>query len=402
MSVSAPAAAIASHDLVSPDLPSEPHAPTLAAPIGPAPSYPAPGPARALRLATDPRPDLKSMTHAELRAFVTETLAEPAFRADQIFRWLHGRGARSFETMTDLSKGLRDKLLTSARVGGLELEDVMVAKDGTRKLLLRTGQGDRIESVLIPMEDRITQCVSSQVGCKIGCDFCFTARMPLRRHLAASEIADQVLWAQKVLADAGQGERVSNLVYMGMGEPMDNYDNVVRSLRILMDDRGQNISSRRITVSSSGVVPKLQKLGHDVPINLAISLNASNDEQRNRLIPINKVWNLEALMTTLRAYPLPPRRRITMEYVMLADVNDTKDDALRVAKLLRGLRCKVNLIPFNPWPGSIYRRPTPEAVDRFAMILMDRGYTVTVRYSKGDDIGAACGQLDGNQVAPAT
>lgn len=353
------------------------------------------------RATLDPRPDLKAMTHAELADWVASALGESRFRADQIFHWLHGRGVRSFTAMTNLSKPLRERLGEAARIGGLELEDVMVARDGTRKLLLRTAQGDRIESVLIPMEDRITQCVSSQVGCKIGCDFCFTARMPLRRNLAASEIADQVLWAQKVLDDAGQGERVANIVYMGMGEPMDNYDQVVRSLRILMDDRGQNISSRRITVSSSGVVPKLERFGHDVSVNLAISLNASHDEQRNRVIPINKVWPLDKLMATLRAYPLQPRRRITMEYVMLAGVNDTLEDAARVARLLRGLRCKVNLIPFNPWPGSKYERPTPEAVDRFGQYLVDRGYTVTVRYSKGDDIGAACGQLDGNQVAPA-
>ncbi len=349
----------------------------------------------------DTRADLKSMTHAELAVWVKAELGESAFRADQIFAWLHALYARSFDVMTNLSKPLRERLAEKARIGGLELEDVMVAKDGTRKLLLRTAQGDRIESVLIPMEDRITQCVSSQVGCKIGCDFCFTARMPLRRNLSAAEITDQLLWAQHVLDGAGQGERVSNLVYMGMGEPMDNYDNVVRSLRIIMDDRGQNISSRRITVSSSGVVPKLEKFGHDVNVNLAISLNASHDEQRTQVIPINKVWNLEKLMKTLHAYPLQPRRRITMEYVMLADFNDTQDDAIRVAKLLRGLKCKVNLIPFNPWPGSKYQRPTPQAVDRFAQALVDRGYTVTVRYSKGDDIGAACGQLDGNQVAPA-
>lgn len=344
--------------------------------------------------------DLKSMGHAELGTWLAATLGEPKFRADQIFAWLHARGARTFDAMTNLSKALRERLAEHARIGGLELEDVMVAKDGTRKLLLRTAQGDRIESVLIPMEDRITQCVSSQVGCKIGCDFCFTAKMPLRRNLSSAEIVDQVLWAQKVLEPAG--ERVANLVYMGMGEPMDNYDNVVRSLRMLMDDRGQNISSRRITVSSSGVVPKLERFGHDVNVNLAISLNASHDAQRTQVIPINKVWNLDALMTMLRAYPLQARRRITMEYVMLAGFNDTLEDAARVAKLLRGLRCKVNLIPFNPWPGAKYQRPSPEAVDRFGQHLVDRGYTVTVRYSKGDDIGAACGQLDGNQVAPDT
>lgn len=351
---------------------------------------------------TDTRPDLKSMTRAELADWLKAELGEPRFRADQIFRWLHGRGARSFEEMTDLGKALRAALSEKAQLGGLALEDVKVAKDGTRKLLFRTAQGDRIESVLIPMEDRLTQCVSSQVGCKIGCDFCLTARMPLRRHLSTAEIADQVLWARRVLDEAGQGERISNLVYMGMGEPLDNYDNVVRSLKVLMDEQGFGMSSKRITVSTSGVVPKLERLAKEadeVPVNLAISLNASHNEQRTRLIPINKVWDLDKLMAALRAFPLGARRRITVEYVMLAGVNDTMDDAARVARLLAGLRCKVNLIPFNPWPGAKYERPTPAAVDAFGAYLVDRGYTVTVRYSKGDDIGAACGQLDGNQVA---
>lgn len=357
-------------------------------------------PVGAAAVAVTNKPDLKAMTREALSRWVKESLGESPFRASQIFRWLHGRGARSFSEMTDLSKSLRERLESEAMIGGLTLEDVKVARDGTRKLLLRTSHGDRIESVIIPMEDRLTQCVSSQVGCKIGCDFCLTARMPLRRHLAASEIADQVYWANKVLEDAGRGERLSNLVYMGMGEPMDNYDNVVASLKILMDDAGQNMSSRRITVSTSGVVPKLERFGKEVPVNLAVSLNASHDEQRTQVIPINKVWNLEKLIGALRAYPLPPRRRITVEYVMLKGFNDTLEDASRVARLLRGIRCKVNLIPFNPWPGSKYERPTAESVDRFGQFLVDRGYTVTVRYSKGDDIGAACGQLDGNQVAP--
>lgn len=346
--------------------------------------------------------DLKSMTRAELTTWVAEALGEPRFRAAQIFRWIHGRGARAFVDMTDLSKALRERLAEIATLGGLALEDVKVARDGTRKLLLRTSQGDRIESVIIPMEDRLTQCVSSQVGCKIGCDFCLTARMPLRRHLSSAEIADQVLWARHVLDGEGRGERISNIVYMGMGEPLDNYDNVVRSLKILMDDHGINLSSRRITVSTSGVVPKLERLAaeaEEVPVNLAVSLNASHDAQRTRLIPINKVWDLGKLMGALKRFPLPARRRITVEYVMLAGVNDTLEDAARVDVLLRGLRCKVNLIPFNPWPGSKYERPTPEAVDRFGAYLVARGWTVTVRYSKGDDIGAACGQLDGNQVA---
>ena len=341
-------------------------------------------------------PDLKAMTRDELTAFLKEGFGESRFRGDQIFRWLHMKRARSVEAMTDLSKKLRQALTERTRVGGLELEDVRTAQDGTRKLLLRTAGGDRIESVIIPMDHSFTQCVSSQVGCKIGCRFCLTARMPLRRNLSASEIVDQVLWAQEVM---GEGERVGNLVYMGMGEPLDNYEQVVRSLKILMDEFGANFSSRRITVSTSGVVPKLARLGADVPVNLAVSLNASDDETRTRLIPINKVWNIEALIGALHAFPLPPRRRITIEYVLLKGVNDTRADAERLVKLLRGLRCKVNLIPFNPWPGAPFERPEERDVEAFGKIVLDHGFTVTVRYSKGEDIGAACGQLDGNQVA---
>jgi len=344
----------------------------------------------------DTRVDLKSMTREQLTAWVRESLGEPRFRGDQIFRWLHEKRARDLGAMTDLSKALRAKLEDRARIGGLALEDVKLAADGTKKLLFRTAQGDRIESVLIPMEDRLTQCVSSQVGCKIGCKFCLTARMPMRRNLSTAEIVDQVLWAQEVL---GEEQRVTNIVYMGMGEPLDNYDNVVASLRILMDELGANFSSRRITVSTSGVVPKIARLGEDVPVNLAVSLNASHNAQRTGVIPINKVWDIDALIAALRAFPLPPRRRITVEYVLLAGTNDTPEDARRLVRLLAGLRCKVNLIPFNPWPGAPYARPSETAVEAFGAILRDAQYTVTIRYSKGEDIGAACGQLDGNQVA---
>jgi len=357
----------------------------------PLPTQPEPAPD-----AASSRPDLKAMTREQLTDWVREELGESRFRGDQIFQWLHQKRARDVAGMTNLSKKLRARLERTARVGGLTLQDVRVARDGTRKLLFETAAGDRLESVLIPMEDRITQCVSSQIGCKIGCRFCLTARMPLRRNLSASEIVDQVLWAQQVLEeDGGEHERVSNIVYMGMGEPLDNYDNVVASLRILMDEHGANFSSRRITVSTSGVVPKIARLGHDVPVNLAVSLNASYDAQRTGVIPINKVWDIEQLMGALRAFPLPPRRRITVEYVMLAGVNDTPDDARRLVGLLRGIRCKVNLIPFNPWPGAPYSRPSNDAVEAFGAILKDADYTVTIRYSKGEDIGAACGQLDG-------
>ena len=342
--------------------------------------------------ARDDRVDLKSLTREQLTAWVREELGEPRFRGDQIFRWLHAKRARDLDGMTNLSKALRSRLGGVARIGGLSLEDVKVAQDGTKKLLFVTAAGDRLESVLIPMEDRVTQCVSSQIGCKIGCQFCLTARMPMRRNLSAAEIVDQVLWAQEVL---GEEQRVGSIVYMGMGEPLDNYDNVVASLRILMDELGANFSSRRITVSTSGVVPKIARFGQDVPVNLAVSLNASYDAQRTSIIPINKVWGIDPLVAALRAFPLAARRRITIEYVMLAGVNDTSEDARRLVRLLSGIHCKVNLIPFNPWPGAPYARPDNDAVEAFGAILRDADYIVTIRYSKGEDIGAACGQLDG-------
>jgi 23S rRNA (adenine2503-C2)-methyltransferase len=343
-----------------------------------------------------PLVDLKALTREQLTAWVVGTLGDKRYRADQVFRWLHARGARDFGAMTDLSKALRLRLLAASRIGGLALEDVRVAADGTRKLLLRTGGGHRIESVVIPMADRITLCVSSQVGCKVGCAFCLTGRMTTRTNLAASEIVDQVYHAQSVLTG---DERISNIVYMGMGEPLDNYDHVVASLRILIDELGQNFSGRRITVSTSGLVPKIARLGQDVPVNLAVSLNATTDALRDVLIPINRKWPIAQLLEALHAFPLAARRRITVEYVLLDGVNDRVEDARRLVRLLRGLRCKVNLIPFNPFPGAPYGRPAPDAVDAFGAIVRDADYTVTIRYSKGDDIGAACGQLDGAAAA---
>lgn len=353
--------------------------------------------------------DIKALTRPELERWVVEDLHAPRFRADQLFGWVHARRARSFDAMTNLPKPLRATLSASARLGGLRLDDVRVAADGTRKLLFTAAQGDRVEAVLIPMEDRLTLCVSSQVGCKVGCAFCLTGRMERRRDLAPSEIVDQVYHALDVVRAGAVGERrgaqpgedaaspperLVNIVYMGMGEPLHNYDNVVASLRNLIDPKGQDFSGRRITVSTSGVVARLPSLGRDVPVNLAVSLNASYDAQRDQLIPINRKWPLERLVAALHAFPLAPRRRITVEYVLLAGVNDSDDDARRVARLLRGLRCKVNLIPFNPFPGVDFQRPSDARVDAFGAVLRAARYTVTVRRSKGQDIGAACGQLD--------
>jgi 23S rRNA (adenine2503-C2)-methyltransferase len=339
-----------------------------------------------------PPRDLKALTRPQLMHLLTDEIGVAKYRASQVFQWLHKKRVRKFAEMTNIPATLRERLGDQLTLGNLELDAVRLSKDGTRKLLLRTHDGMRIESVIIPMEDRLTQCVSSQVGCKIGCDFCLTGRMTTRRNLRASEIVDQVYWANHVM---NEGERISNIVYMGMGEPLDNLDEVTRSIQILLDEQGQNLSGRRITVSTSGIAPKIGALGAAVPVNLAVSLNATTDETRTRLIPINKVWNIATLMQALRSFPLAPRRRITVEYVMLRGVNDTVEDARRLVKLLRGLRCKVNLIPFNPWPGAPYDRPSESAVNAFGAVVRDHHFTVTVRYSKGEDIGAACGQLDG-------
>jgi 23S rRNA (adenine2503-C2)-methyltransferase len=334
--------------------------------------------------------DLRSLTHAELEDFVRTSLGGPRFRADQLFRWIHARGAGSFEEMTDVPRPLRERLAQTARLETLALDVVQQSHDGTRKLRLRAADGSLFESVLIPDGEKLTQCISSQVGCAIDCDFCATAKMGLIRNLSAGEIVDQVYRARALLA----GRRITNLVYMGMGEPLHNYQEVVRSLRILCDELGANFSHRRITVSTAGLVPAIEKLGReDVPCNLAVSLNATTDEVRNRLMPLNRKWNLEKLLKAVRAYPLERRRRVTFEYVLLAGVNDSLDDAARLSRLLKGMPCKVNVIPWNPHPLSDYRRPSPEAIARFQNEVKRLGLPAYLRTPRGDDIDAACGQL---------
>jgi 23S rRNA (adenine2503-C2)-methyltransferase len=333
--------------------------------------------------------DLRSLTHAELEDFVQTSLGLPRFRADQLFRWIHARGARRFEEMTDVPQALREELPRRARLETLTLDLVQTSRDGTRKLRFAAGDGSRFESVLIPDGDKLTQCISSQVGCAIDCDFCATAKMGLSRNLSAGEIVDQVYRARELVAG-----RITNLVYMGMGEPLHNYREVVRSLRILVDELGANLSHRRITLSTAGLVPAIEKLGREeVQCNLAISLNATTDEVRDRIMPINRKWNLERLLAAVRAYPLERRRRVTFEYVLLAGVNDTLEDAARLARLLKAMPCKVNLIPWNPHPLSPYRRPSPEVIERFQNEVKRQGLPAYLRTPRGDDIDAACGQL---------
>jgi len=338
-------------------------------------------------------PDFRAMTLDEAMQFA-EAQGWPRFRGEQVWRWVHDQGARSFDEMTNLGQKTRAQLAASATIGGLEVAEIQTSRDGTRKLRLVTRDGKSIESVLIPDGDKTTQCISSQVGCAVDCQFCATAKLGLDRNLDAGEIVDQVYLARRLLAEAEPDRRITNLVYMGMGEPLHNYDNVVRSLHILTHDKGAGLSQRRITVSTSGLVPKLERLGgEDVRPNLAVSLNAPNDGVRDQIMPINRKWNIAKLLAALRAYPLEQRRRITFEYVLLAGVNDSLADAAQLGKLLRGFACKVNIIPYNPHPEAPYARPAPDVVAAFQNECKRHGLPTYLRTPRGDDIDAACGQL---------
>jgi 23S rRNA (adenine2503-C2)-methyltransferase len=337
--------------------------------------------------------DLRTLDLAETEALARE-LGLPRFRGEQIWRWVHGAGVRSFDEMTNLPRALRAELAGRATLGTLAVDAVQTSHDGTRKLRLLTRDGKAIETVLIPDGEKLTQCISSQVGCALDCQFCATAKLGLARHMDPGEIVDQVYRARALLAEVEPGRRVTNLVYMGMGEPLHNYDHVVKSLRILTHELGVNLSQRRITVSTVGLVPGIEKLGQEsVRPNLAVSLNAASDEVRDRIMPVNRKWNIARLLDAIRAYPLEQRRRVTFEYVLLAGVNDSMEDAARLARLLRGIPCKVNLIPWNPHPESPFQRPTPAAIDAFQNQVKRLGLPAYLRTPRGDDIDAACGQL---------
>ena len=329
-------------------------------------------------------------TSEELRqAFAREGLER--FRADQVLRWVYGQRVRDFRTMSDLARPLRERLYETWSLGCLEQESSFVSTDGTRKLVLRTREGAKIESVLIPEPRRQTICVSSQVGCSLDCSFCATGRLGLGRNLRAGEIVDQVLHGAEVLARSG--ERITHVVFMGMGEPLLNLDNVIHSIRILADPRALGLSPRRVTVSTAGVVPRIAELGRALPVRLAVSLHATTDEVRNELVPLNRRFPITTLLEACRRYPASRRDRLSFEYTLIRGVNDSLDDARRLVKLLHGLRAKVNLIPMNEHPGSAYRRPEAPQIEAFAGTLAAARLPVTVRRSRGDDIFAACGQL---------
>ncbi len=338
--------------------------------------------------------ELRGLTLAEVEALVKE-LGLPRFRAQQIFSWVHEHGAISSASMTNLPKEIRSLLAEKTTLVPLELVGELSAEDGTRKLQLRCPDGSVIETVLIPEEDKLTQCLSTQVGCGLGCRFCATATMGFIRNLIVGEIADQVYRARLLLPP---GQRISNLVLMGMGEPMNNLDHVLSAIEILCSGMGVNFSTRRVTISTAGVVPGIVELGRRAPqVGLAVSLNATTDEIRNQLMPVNHRWPLRVLMETLRHYPLPRRRRITFEYVLLAGLNDTPADAKRLPRLLQGIRAKMNLIRCNPGCSvESYLPPDEETVESFAEQLRDKGLPTYIRRSRGSEIAAACGQL----VAP--
>jgi len=347
-----------------------------------------------------------------------EERGEKRFRADQVSKWLHVRGARAWEEMTDLPKGLRGLLSEQAELRGLTLAEARISRDGSRKVVLRTSAGLPVETVLIPMSQAgggdVTQCVSSQVGCRMGCDFCATAQMAVRANLTAGEIVDQVVCGARLRRDAGEvpppvakggplwGLRPHNLVFMGMGEPLDNLDNVLAALGLLCDEALYGFAQRRITVSTSGLTKRIPRLVEAFPnVNLAVSLTATTNEVRDTLMPLNKGQPIEKLVETLTNLPQNPYRKLTFEYALLAGVNDSDGDAARLGALSRRLGAHVNAIPFNPYPGARYGRPSSERIGAFVRVLERAGGSVSVRESKGKDIGAACGQLAGPLVAAA-
>ncbi len=335
-------------------------------------------------------PDLRDFTLPELTEWI-RGWGEPPYRARQIFRWLWKGQIRDVGEMTDLPRACREVLSTRARLNPVSVVRIQSSRDGTRKLLLRLSDGEAIEAVLIPEARRLTACISSQAGCAMGCRFCLTATMGLHRNLRPSEIAGQV---SALASTLGPGKQMTHIVLMGMGEPLANYAATEKALRILTTKEGLGFSPRRITVSTVGLVPGIRRLARSgLGVNLAVSLTATTDEVRNDLIPINARYPIGELVQACREFPLPPRRRMTFEYVLMAGVNDHVDDAHRLVKLLKGIRCKVNLIPLNEAPEIPFHRPVRRRIEAFQKILERAGYIGTIRESRGQDISAACGML---------
>jgi 23S rRNA (adenine2503-C2)-methyltransferase len=337
-------------------------------------------------------------------AVFCERLGEKRFRATQLFRWIHQRGASSFDDMSDLAKSLREKLKTCAEIKPLSVITQHISEDGTIKWLFDVGAGDAVEAVFIPEDDRGTLCISSQAGCAVGCRFCSTGHQGFSRNLTSGEIVAQLWFAEHFLRKrlAVSQRVISNVVMMGMGEPLQNYAALVPALHVMLNDHAYGLSRRRVTVSTSGVVPMMDRLGMDCPVALAVSLHAPNDDLRDNLVPLNRKYPLTELLDACRRYlAFAPRDFITFEYCMLDGVNDTPAHARELLSLVRPaggaeLSCKLNLIPFNPFPASGLKRSSPAQVQAFSKILSDAGIVTTVRKTRGDDIDAACGQLAGD------
>jgi 23S rRNA (adenine2503-C2)-methyltransferase len=348
------------------------------------------------------RVNLMGLSKVQMEQFFLE-LGEKKFRAQQVLKWIHHAGVTQIEEMTNLGKSLREKLLDVAEVRPPEIVSQKDSTDGTRKWAIRVDGGGLIETVLIPAGKRATLCVSSQVGCSLDCTFCSTGKQGFQRDLSAAEIIGQVWLAIKSYDafQAGNGRIVTNVVMMGMGEPLLNFENVVSAMDLMLEDLAYGLSKRRVTLSTSGVVPALDRLAKISEVSLAVSLHAPNDELRNQLVPINRKYPIAQLLESCRNYMAAQsdkKRVVTVEYTLIAGVNDLGEHARELAELLRDFPCKINLIPFNPFSQSGYRRPSGNAVSRFWQVLVDAGYIVTVRSTRGDDIDAACGQLVGQVV----
>jgi 23S rRNA (adenine2503-C2)-methyltransferase len=351
----------------------------------------------------DPRRDLVGLGRVELAGEMTEFGAEP-FRAQQLWHWIYHRGVTDFAAMTNLAKPFRERLAERYVLGRPQVVVAQASHDGTRKWLLRFADGQEVETVHIPEEDRGTLCVSSQVGCTLTCRFCHTGTQRLVRNLGAAEIVGQVMLARDALGEwpsPKDDRQLTNIVLMGMGEPLYNFDNVAAAMKIVMDPEGLAISRRKITLSTAGVAPMIGRCGAEIGVNLAISLHAVSDEIRDVLVPLNKKYPIAALLDACRAYPGSSNaRRITFEYVMLKGVNDSPAEARELVRLLKGIPAKVNLIPFNPWPGAPYECSTDPAIAAFSDIVFAAGYSAPVRTPRGRDILAACGQLKSASIKP--
>ena len=336
--------------------------------------------------------DLKNLNPSELERFIT-SFGKERYRSVQILRWLYQKGVHSIEEMTNLSKNFREELSQVSYISTLHPIRVEQAKDGTKKFLFQLEDGNRIESVLIADKARLTLCVSTQVGCALGCRFCLTGKKGWKRDLTACEILNQILAVREGLEDK---TFITNIVLMGMGEPLANYKNTLKAIELMRHSDAFKFSSRRITLSTAGLLPELERLSREkIPFRLAISLNAADEETRSHLMPINRRYPLKRILEVCRNFPLQPRSRITFEYVLIDGINDSPQDAKRLLKILQGIPSKVNLIPLNEAPGILFKRPSEERIRHFQEILMGGGLTAIIRASKGVEISAACGQLQG-------